>query len=57
MFLGTAYLDFKPYFTSQNTVTLDAKGFDLFEVSLVKENGDKKELTYTYDSLQIHSKI
>ena len=51
--LGTAYLDFKPYFTSQNTVTLDAKGFDLFEVSLVKENGDKKELTYRYDSLQI----
>ena len=51
--LGTAYLDFKPYFKAQNTLTLDAKGFDIRRVALVDEKDNKTDLAYSYDSLQI----
>jgi len=51
--LGTAYLDLKPYFTAQNSLTLDAKGFDIHQIALVKKNGDKLNLDYTYDDKQI----
>ena len=51
--LGTAYLDLKPYFEDQNTLTLDAQGFDIRQVALVDKKGHKVDLTYSYDSLQI----
>lgn len=50
---GTAYLDLKPYFEDQNTLTLDAQGFDIRQVALVDKKGHKVDLTYSYDSLQI----
>jgi len=51
--LGTAFLDFKPYFKAQHTLTLDAKGFDIHQIALVNKTGEKIDLEYSYDSLQI----
>ena len=51
--LGEATLDFKPYFHVQNSVTIDAKGFDIHQIALVGENGVKTDLKYTYNDLQI----
>ena len=51
--LGSAYLDLKPYFYPQNSVTLDAKGFDLHRVALVNEIGEKMDLLYSYNQLKI----
>ena len=46
--LGLAELILKPYFYPQDTLVLDAKGFDIHGVSLVKENGTAP-LKYAYD--------
>ena len=46
--LGKATLDLTPYFYETDKVTLDAKGFEINEVALVK-NGSKTPLKYTYD--------
>jgi len=51
--LGEATLDFKPYFHAQNSVTIDAKGFDIHQIALMEENGVKTDLAYTYNDLQI----
>jgi len=51
--LGEATLDFKPYFHAQNSVTIDAKGFDIHQIYLVNPNGTKTDLKYTYNDLQI----
>ncbi|HEY8402120.1 MAG TPA: M1 family metallopeptidase, partial [Cytophagaceae bacterium] len=48
---GTATLTIKPYFYPQNLLTLDAKGFDIHEVKLVKPV--VTDLTYTYDKRQL----
>ena len=32
---GTAFIQFKPYFYDQDTIVLDAKGFDIKHVSLL----------------------
>lgn len=47
---GKATLSLKPYFYPQNTVELDAKGFDIASVKLVEEN---KTLNYTYDKRKL----
>ena len=44
--LGTAYLELKPYFYHQNTLVLDAKGFDLHRVALVNEIDFYNPLTH-----------
>jgi aminopeptidase N len=46
--LGTATLTLKPYFYTQDSVHLDAKGFDIKEIALL-EAGKKTALTYNYD--------
>lgn len=46
--LGKATLDLTPYFYATNKLTLDAKGFEIKEVALMK-NGAKSPLSYTYD--------
>ncbi len=46
--LGTATLTLKPYFYTQDSVHLDAKGFDIKEVALL-EAGKKTALKYAYD--------
>jgi aminopeptidase N len=50
---GKATLTLKPHFYPQYNLVLDAKQFDIKEVSLLKENGTKVPLLYTYDSLQL----
>ncbi|MCP4520594.1 MAG: M1 family peptidase [Cytophagales bacterium] len=49
---GVANLQLKPYFYQQNQVVLDAKGFDVSYVQLVKEE-EVKNLNFTYDSLRL----
>ena len=51
---GKAYLTFSPYFYPVDSLTLDAKGFQLHEVALLNELDEKQALTYTYDSSFIH---
>jgi len=50
--ISKATLDFKPYFYDTDKLEIDAKGFDVNEVSLVKD-GKKTPLKYTYDNLII----
>ncbi|MBY0425593.1 MAG: M1 family metallopeptidase [Cytophagales bacterium] len=45
---GTAELTFKPYFYSQKTLELDAKGMDIQSVSL-KKGSEYKDLAFKYD--------
>ena len=44
--LGKATLTFKPYFYPTNTLELDAKGFDIHNITY---EGDSKPLEYDYD--------
>ncbi|MEO6548837.1 MAG: M1 family metallopeptidase [Ferruginibacter sp.] len=49
---GKAWLTLKPHFYPTDSLTLDAKGMDIKEVSLSK--GEKRyKLKYTYDSTQL----
>ncbi|WP_026236165.1 M1 family metallopeptidase [Pontibacter roseus] len=49
---GLAELTLKPYFYPQQTLVLDAKGFDIHSVNLM--NGfDGKELKYAYDGMKL----
>lgn len=48
---GTANLILKPYFYDQKEIILDAKGFDIHEVSLVKPSA--KTLVYSYDKKKL----
>jgi aminopeptidase N len=50
---GKATLDIKPYFYSVDSLTLQAKGFDLHKVQLVSKGGNK-DLKYTYDSTNLN---
>ncbi len=50
---GLANLTLKPYFYSQNTVVLDAKGFDIEYVKL-KEKDTIRILKFDYDSLKLN---
>lgn len=54
---GKAWLKFTPYFYSQDSLILDAKGFDLKKVSLDLGKGKLQPLSYHYDSLQIFIKL
>jgi aminopeptidase N len=51
--LGKATITAKPYFYPVSTLTLDARGMDIADVSLVNADGSKKKLDYTYDSKAI----
>ncbi|MFM2306984.1 MAG: hypothetical protein RLZZ367_1653 [Bacteroidota bacterium] len=50
---GKATITLKPHFYPQYSLTLDAKQFDIHEVSLVTGNNQRESLQYTYDSLQL----
>ncbi|MEZ5012755.1 MAG: M1 family metallopeptidase [Chitinophagales bacterium] len=45
---GQATLTLKPYFYPTNTLSLDAKGFEIKEVSMITPTG-RKPLAYTYN--------
>lgn len=49
---GTARLELAPHFYPQNELVLDAKGFDLHKIQLLKGN-QGTPLQYTYDEEQI----
>ncbi|WP_301928412.1 M1 family metallopeptidase [Ferruginibacter sp.] len=53
---GKAWLTLQPHFYSTDTLTLDAKGMDIKEVSIAKGNATTA-LKYTYDSLQLFIKL
>lgn len=50
---GKATITLKPHFYPQTELVLDAKGFDIHQVSLVTGEGTGEALKYTYDSLQL----
>lgn len=50
---GKATLTLKPHFYPQRTLVLDAKQFDIQEVSLLRNGDMKLPLSFKYDSLQI----
>lgn len=50
---GKATLTLKPHFYPQSTLVLDAKQFDILEVSALKDNQLRIPLNFTYDSLQL----
>ncbi len=50
---GTARLRLRPYFFSQDSLTLDAKGFRIDEVALETRTG-RQPLPWRYDSLRLH---
>ena len=45
--LGKATLTIKPYFYSTNNLELDARGFEIKELAIIKNN-KRSPLTYTY---------
>ncbi|WP_242926670.1 M1 family aminopeptidase [Pontibacter vulgaris] len=49
---GLAELTLRPWFYPQNKLVLDAKGFEIHSISLMKGN-DAIPLKYSYDSLQL----
>ncbi len=52
---GKAHLTLKPYFYDASLLVLDAKGFDINEVSLVVNDSIKQALPFEYiDSLKLH---
>ena len=50
---GKATITLKPHFYPQTELVLDAKGFDIHQVSLITGEGASEGLQYTYDSLQL----
>lgn len=50
---GKATLTLKPHFYPQRTLVLDAKQFDIQEISLLRNDDMKLPLNFTYDSLQV----
>lgn len=51
--MGKATIEAKPYFYATDSLILDAKGFDIHEVSLLGIKNTKQPLQYKYDSRQI----
>ena len=50
---GKATIVFKPHFYPTDSLTLDAKGFDIHKLELISPAGNKL-LNYVYDSSQLH---
>lgn len=51
---GKAYVTVKPHFYPQTSIILDAKNMDIYKVELVKSDGSRTPLTFTYDSLKLN---
>ncbi|MBA3647361.1 MAG: M1 family peptidase [Chitinophagales bacterium] len=49
---GKAWIILKPHFYATDSLTLDAKGFDIHKIELVKAGGNIP-LQFSYDSMQI----
>ncbi len=53
---GKEWVTLKPHFYPTDSLTLDAKGMDISNISVVK-NGKNIPLKYTYDSLQLKIRL
>ncbi|RYE34958.1 MAG: M1 family peptidase [Sphingobacteriaceae bacterium] len=53
---GKEWVTLKPHFYPTDSLTLDAKGMDINQISIVK-NSKNVPLKYTYDSLQLKIKL
>ncbi len=51
---GKAYLTVRPHFYPQDSLILDAKHMDIYKVELMKPDGSRSPLSYTYDTLKLH---
>ena len=49
---GTATLQLRPYFLPQSRLLLDAKGFDIYEIALLKDHSEQS-LEYEYDGQKL----
>jgi aminopeptidase N len=54
---GKAYVTAKPHFYPQTSVVFDAKFMDIYKVELVKPDGSKSPLTFSYDTLKLDIKL
>ncbi len=54
---GKAIITLRPHFYPQSELVLDAKQFDIHEVSVINADSSHTTLTYTYDSLQLKIKL
>ncbi len=50
---GKAIVSAKPYQGTKNNITLDANGFTIHSVELLKANGTRQPLTYSYDTKKL----
>ena len=58
--LGKATLVMRPYFYPQDSVVLDAKGFDIHSVKIITRKGEQEfeqTLKYHYDQRKLHIKL
>ncbi|WP_299452184.1 M1 family metallopeptidase [uncultured Microscilla sp.] len=58
--LGKATLILRPYFYPQDSVVLDAKGFDLHSIKIITSNGQQEfeeDLKYQYDQRKLTIKL
>lgn len=54
---GIATLQLKPYFYPSDEVTLDAKNFEFSEVHLLKADGSKDSVAYTYNGRHLRIRL
>jgi aminopeptidase N len=50
---GKENITLKPHFYPQTSIKLDAKHLDIYKVELVKADGSRSPLKYTYDTLKL----
>jgi aminopeptidase N len=54
---GRAYLTVRPHFYTQDSLVLDAKYMDIYKVELVKPDGGRAPLRFTYDTMKLHIQL
>ena len=50
---GKATITLHPHFYATDNLSLNARGMDLYEVSLINKDGTKRKLEYSYDDLSV----
>ena len=55
--MGKAWITLRPHFNPTAALTLDAKGMDINQVSLVQADKSMKNLEYSYDRKQLSIKL
>ena len=55
--LGKAWITLTPHINPTDSLSLDAKGMKLHDVSIIGKNNTKNNLIYSYDGLQLNIKL